>query len=111
MTAAEHLHSGGEPAAEERRSAVERRLQAILHRLDAAASAEVGTLRVHESREDPSWPVRLRKGERGWLIALPTEACEQERAEAVLEGILSQALRLLDRYRPSREFPQDPGAP
>lgn len=111
MAAGNDLRSEGGRAADERRAALERRLQAILQRLDAAAAAEVGALRAHERREDPSWPVRVRKGERGWLIALPAEACEKEGAEAVLEGILSQALRLLDRYGPRGEVAEKPPVP
>jgi hypothetical protein len=111
VAAAIDFRSEREHGADERRAALEQRLQAILERLDAAASAEVGALSAHESREHASWPVRVRKGERGWLIALSTEACEQEGAEAVLEGILSQALRLLDRYRPRMEGAEGPPAP
>lgn len=111
MTEAEALHFGKDLPAEERRSAVEQRLQAILRGLDAAASVEVGMLRVHESRESLSWPVRLRKGERGWLLLLPADLCEKPGAESALEGVLSQALRLLDRYRPRGEGAEGPPAP
>jgi len=64
VTAAHDSRYEGELTAEQRRAALERRLQAILGRLDAAASAEVGPLRSHESRESASWPLRLRKGGR-----------------------------------------------
>lgn len=111
MTASQDPRCGGELTAEQRRATLERRLQAILGRLDAAASADVGPLRSHESRESPSWPLRLRKGGRGWLIALPADPCEKECGEAILEGILAQALRLLDRYRPGAGVAEDPPAP
>jgi hypothetical protein len=111
VTEAEALRFGEDLPVEERRSVLERRLQAMVGGLDPAASAEVGPLRVHESREDPSWPVRLRKGERGWRLLLPADLCEKQGAESVLEGVLSQALRLLDRYRPREEVAEGPPAP